>query len=181
MAKLIIGVLIATVVVIVGFMILDPSVSMNQPAGQVETVDSNSLGGYLFTIEGEVNKPGTYALNENVTMIDLITAAGGVTSNADDLAYFEDATLTEGNTYYIASKYNASDICNNDEIAKVNVNLDDADKLMTINGITSSIASSVVSYRTSTGTFRTLEQLLEVYGIGNATYRKIRNFITLHE
>ena len=181
MAKLIIGVLIATVVVIVGFMILDPSISVNQNTNQAEMVDSNSLGGYQFTIEGEVNKPGTYVLDENVTMIDLITAAGGVTSNADDLAYFEDATLTSGNTYYIASKYNASDICNNDEIAKVNVNLDDADKLMTINGITSSIASSIVSYRTGTGSFRTLEQLLEVYGIGNATYRKVRNFVTLHE
>ena len=181
MAKLIIGVLIATVVVIVGFMILDPSVSLNQPASQVETVDSDALGGYQFSIEGEVNKPGTYTLNENVTMIDLITAAGGVTSNADDLAYFEDATLTSGSTYYIASKYNASDICSNDEIAKVNINLDDADKLMTINGITSSIASSIVSYRTGTGTFRTVEQLLEVYGIGNATYRKVRNFVILHE
>ena len=181
MAKLIIGVLIATVVVIVGFMILDPSVNLNQQTAQSESIDANSLGGYQFTIEGEVNKPGTYSLNENVTMIDLITAAGGVTSNADDLAYFEDATLQEGNTYYIASKYNASDICNNEEIAKVNINMDDADKLMTINGITSSIASSIVSYRTGTGTFRTVEQLLEVYGIGNATYRKVRNFVTLHE
>ena len=181
MAKLIIGVLIATVVVIVGFMILDPNINATQTGVVSETVDGNSLGGYLFTIEGEVNKPGTYTLNENVTMIDLITAAGGVTSNADDLAFFDDATIQEGNTYYIASKYNASDICNNDPIVKVNINSDEADKLMTINGVTSSIASSIVSYRTSTGTFRTIEQLTEVYGIGNATYRKIRNFVTLHE
>ena len=181
MAKLIIGVLIATVVVIVGFMILDPNLSPTQTTPVVENVDGDSLGGYKFTIEGEVNKPGTYALSENVTMKDLITAAGGVTTNADDLAYFDDATIQEGNTYYIASKYNASDICNNEEIVKVNVNSDDADKLMTINGITSSIASSIVSYRTSTGSFRTIEQLTEVYGVGNATYRKIRNFVTLHE
>ena len=69
MAKLVIGVLIATVVVIVGFMILDPSINLSQPAAQSESIDANSLGGYQFTIEGEVNKPGTYSLNENVTII----------------------------------------------------------------------------------------------------------------
>ena len=113
-------------------------------------------------------------------MADLINAGGGTTSNADSLAYYEDATLKNGNTYYIASKFDNTDVCNNSEIAKVNINVDDADKLMTINGITSSIASSIVSYRTSNGSFKTLEQLTEVYGIGNATYRKIRNFVILH-
>lgn len=181
MFKIIIGVLIATVVVIAGFMILDPKISVNNNPAVSETIDSDSLGGYTYTIEGEVNKPGSYALAENITMADLISAVGGVTTNADDLAFYDDAILTEGTTYYIASKYNASDICNTEPITKVNVNKDDADTLMTINGITSSIASSIVSYRTATGLFRTVEQLLEVYGIGNATYRKVRNFVTLHE
>ena len=66
-------------------------------------------------------------------------------------------------------------------IIKVNINVDAADTLTSINGITSSIASSIVSYRSGTGQFRTLEQIMEVYGVGNATYRKVRNFITLHE
>ena len=181
MFKIIIGVLIATIVVIAGFMILDPKVNLTQTPAVSETIDSESLGGYTYTIEGEVNKPGSYSLDENITMADLITAAGGVTTNADDLAFFDDATLKEGSTYYIASKFNVSDVCSTEPIVKVNINQDDADTLMTINGITSSIASSIVSYRTGTGSFRTVEQLLEVYGVGNATYRKIRNFVTLHE
>ena len=181
MAKIIIGVLIVTVVVIAGFMILDPKISPTNTPAITEVVDSNALGGYSYTIEGEVNKPGTYSLGENITMADLISAAGGVTTNADDLAFFDDATLTKGTTYYIASKYNANDICNTDPIIKVNINVDAADTLTSINGITSSIASSIVSYRSGTGQFRTLEQIMEVYGVGNATYRKVRNFITLHE
>lgn len=181
MFKIIIGVLIATVVVIAGFMILDPKINLTNTPAVTETIDADSVGGYTYTIEGEVNKPGSYSLNENITMADLISAAGGVTTNADDLAFFDDATLKEGSTYYIASKYNASDICSTEPIVKVNINKDDADTLMTINGITSSIASSIVSYRVGTGSFRTIEQLLEVYGVGNATYRKVRNFVTLHE
>ena len=177
MFKIMIGVIIAAAVIIVGFMMIDPNVNTTTNPDTTEVVDS----GFAFTIEGEVNKPGTYSLTDTVTMADLISAAGGETSNADDLAYFEDAELTAGSTYYIASKYDASDVCNNKEITKVNINSDDSDTLMNINGITSSIASSIVSYRTSNGTFKTIEQLLDVYGIGNATYRKIRNFVVLHE
>lgn len=177
MYKVIIGVIIAAAVVIIGFMIIDPKVNTQKTA---QTSEQVSVSGEAYTIEGEVSKPGTYLLTENITMGDLIQAGGGLTSNADDLAFFEDATLKAGNTYYIASKFDNTDICNNKEIAKVNINTDDADTLMSINGITSSIASSIVSYRTSNGAFKTLEQLTEVYGIGNATYRKIRNFVILH-
>ena len=51
---------------------------------------------------------------------------------------------------------------------------------MTVNGITTSIASSIVSYRTENGIFDTLEELMDVYGIGNATYHKIRGYVILH-
>ena len=135
---------------------------------------------FSFTIEGEVSKPGTYVLEEVTTMGQLIDSAGGLTSNGDELSFFEDVTLTSGQTYYIAGKYDASDICSNAPIQKVNINSDNADELMSINGISSSIASAIVSYRVENGTFRTLEDLLNVYGIGNATYRKVRGYVILH-
>ena len=176
MYKVIIGVVIAAAVLIIGFMMIDPKVNNNQTTNTTQTIENGSA----YTIEGEVNKPGTYVLKDGITMADLIQAGGGLTNNADDLAFFEQASLKAGNTYYIASKYDATDICNSDPIVKVNVNSDTADTLTNVNGITTSIASSIVSYRTSNGVFQTIEQLMEVYGIGNATYRKVRNFVTLH-
>ena len=176
MYKVIIGVVIAAAVLIIGFMMIDPKVNNNQTTNTTQTTNS----GNAYTIEGEVNKPGTYVLSDGITMADLIQAGGGLTNNADDLAFFEQTSLRAGNTYYIASKYDATDICNSDPIAKVNINSDTADTLTNVNGITTSIASSIVSYRTSNGVFQTVEQLMEVYGIGNATYRKVRNFVTLH-
>ena len=176
MYKVIIGVVIAAAVLIIGFMMIDPKVNNNQTTNTTQTIENGSA----YTIEGEVNKPGTYVLKDGITMADLIQAGGGLTNNADGLAFFEQASLKAGNTYYIASKYDATDICNSDPIVKVNVNSDTADTLTNVNGITTSIASSIVSYRTSNGVFQTIEQLMEVYGIGNATYRKVRNFVTLH-
>ena len=174
MVKLLIGIVIAAVLVIGGIALLS-NVSNNNDPQVVETTETST-----FTIEGEVSKQGSYALDETVTMAKLIDAAGGLTDNADPRCYFSDAELAPNTTYYIAGRYNADDICSNTEISKVNVNTDNADTLMTINGISSSVASSIVSYRNENGTFKTLEDILKVYGIGNATYRKIRGYIILH-
>ena len=175
MIKLIIGAVIAVFIVIGGFMMLDPSMS-GSTANTTEVANSAT-----YTIEGEVSKVGTYTLSDVVTMGDLIEKAGGVTSNADERAYFEEATLVSGNSYYIAPKFDATDVCSLTEVQKVNINSDTQEELMKVNGITASIASSIVSYRTETGTFTTLVDLLKVYGIGNATYRKIRSYVILHE
>ena len=177
MYKIIIGVIIAAAVMIIGFMIIDPKVNKNTTQ---TTTTETVTNGQTYTVEGEVNKPGTYVLADGIKMSDLITAGGGLTNNADTLAFFEEADLKAGSTYYIASKFDSTDICNNKEISKVNINTDTADVLTNVNGITSTIASSIVSYRTSNGAFKTIEQLMEVYGIGNATYRKVRNYVTLH-
>jgi len=179
MIKLLIGAVVACVIVIGSFMILNNVSNSATTTNVGNTVDVSNT--YSYTIEGEVTKPGTYVLNEGITMDDLIAAAGGLTSNGDVRSFFETTVLTSGSSYYVGGVYDSNDICSSDEISKVNINQDDADALVEINGITSSIASSIVSYRTSNGTFTTIEGLLDVYGIGNATYRKIRNYVILHE
>ena len=179
MLKVLIGVVVAAFVVIVGFLLIDPDLNTVSDNNVItEVVDTKS--GSKYTIEGEVNKAGTYVLSDAITMADLIEAAGGTNSNADELAYFESAVLKSGSTYYIPGKYDTTDICSKSEVSKVNINEDDAATLMSVNGITTSIASSIVSYRTENGIFNTIEQLMDVYGIGNATYHKIRNYVILH-
>ena len=178
MIKILIGVVIAAFIVIIGFLIIDPD--LNQVKNNSSITEVISTNGNKYTVEGEVNKAGTYVLSDSCTMNDLIEAAGGLKSNADERAYFGETVLKSGSSYYIASKYDDTDVCSKSEITKVNINEDDASTLMTVNGITTSIASSIVSFRTENGIFDTLEELMEVYGIGNATYHKIRGYVILH-
>ena len=175
MVKLIIGAVIAVFLVIGSFMLLDPVINSQTVEETTEVAQT-----FTYTIEGEVSKVGTYTLSDAITLSDLINAAGGVSSNADDRAYYLSASLKAGETYYIPAKFDATDICGNTTLSKVNINSDNAETMMSVNGITSSIASSIVSYRQEKGTFQTLEQLKEVYGIGDATYRRIRNYVILH-
>ncbi len=175
MIKILIGVVIVAIAVIGTFLVLDPSIGI-QSVGNVTEVANT----FTVTVEGEVYKEGSYTLNEGALMSDLLEKCGGTTNNADERAYYETAELAKGMTYYIASRFDSNDLCNVNEVDKVNVNSDDATTLATVNGITNTIANSIVTYRTENGLFSTLEQLLEVYGIGNATYHKIRNYVILH-
>jgi len=179
MIKILIGVVLATIAVIGAFLLLDPNVGItNLNSSNVSEVENHT---FSITVEGAVYKPGTYTMNEGDTMQDLIDSAGGTKSTADERAYYEDATLVSGMSYYIASKFDADDLCNNSELTKVNINTDNAATLTTISGITTSIANSIVTYRDDNGMFSTIEELMEVYGIGNATYKKVRNYVILHE
>lgn len=175
MIKILIGVLIVTVAVIATFLVLDPNVGITSTGDVTEVANTFSVA-----VEGEVYKTGTFTLEEGALMSDLLEACGGTTEKADDRAYYEDAVLTKGVTYFIASKFDASDLCNVSEVDKVNVNTDNASELVQVSGITQTIANSIVTYRNENGLFSTLEQLMEVYGIGNATYHKIRNYVILH-
>ncbi len=176
MIKIIVVVLVVAAVAVVGFVLLNNTGSAAEAGDLMES----TLESVKFTIEGEVNYPGTYTLASNAMMSTLIEAAGGVTSNADSRAYYVDAELTGGMTYYIASKYDEGDLCSYQEIEKVNVNTDSATLLSTVNGISSSVGEKIVDYRETNGSFMTIEALKEVSGIGDATYTKIRNYVILH-
>ena len=175
MLKIMIGVVVVTIAVIGAFLLIDPNVT-NNAAGTVTEVANT----FTVAVEGEVYKTGNYTMKDGATMADLISVAGGTTVNADSRAYYEEAVLSKGMTYFIASKYDSSDVCNNSEVDKVNINSDDATTLATVSGITTTVANSIVQYRNEHGEFSTLEQMLEVYGIGNATYRKVRGYVILH-
>ena len=189
MFKVIIGVIVVAIVAITVFMVIDPNINLVRTTDTANTTsldimnqdDSLSTANFVVSIEGEVNKEGSYGFSSLPTMEELIEAAGGLTTGADDRCYFDNAELENGKTYYIASKYESGNICSLVELKKVNINTDDADTLLTISGFTTSVANSVVSYRSENGQFNTIEELLEVYGIGNATYRKVRNYVILHE
>ena len=181
MMKVLVGVVIVAFIVIVGFLVIDPDLEGLNSGNSNSITEVSTQQGSKYTIEGEVYKAGTYVLSDGITMGDLLEAAGGTTANADDLAYFTNVTLKAGTTYYFASRFDETDICSKSEITKVNINSDDAQTLMQVNGITTSIASSIVSYRSENGSFGTIEDLLKVYGIGNATYHKVRNYVILHQ
>ncbi len=65
------------------------------------------------------------------------------------------------------------------EIEKVSINTASSDQLQTLPGIGPGIAEKIIEYRNTNGFFQTLEDLMNIKGIGQAKYDKIKEHITL--
>ena len=178
MAKVFIVVLIVAIGAIVVFQFIDPSMPQNQNSSD-NTLVVDDDEGITASINGEVSKGGTYFLERNLTLNELIIVAGGVTSNADSLAYDTSYVVEDGMSFYIAPKYDTGDLCSLEPIVKVNINQASADSLSTVSGIGSTAAKAIVSYREANGEFKRIEDVMKVSGIKNATFEKIKNYITI--
>ena len=62
---------------------------------------------------------------------------------------------------------------------KVNINAATADQLTALPGIGPSYAQRIVEYREKNGPFKKVEDLLNVTGIGEKTFEKIKDRITV--
>lgn len=63
--------------------------------------------------------------------------------------------------------------------AKININTATSEQLQTIKGIGPSTAKKIIDYRTAKGPFHSVDDLLNVSGIGVKTLAKIRAYITV--
>lgn len=61
----------------------------------------------------------------------------------------------------------------------VNINIAGVDELSTLPGIGQKTAENIIAYREKWGHFNKSEDLMNVKGIGNAKYEKIKNIITV--
>lgn len=64
-------------------------------------------------------------------------------------------------------------------VEKINVNKADVQTLSMIKGIGTTKAQAIIDYRTSMGKFKSLDELIKVKGIGQATLQKIAPYLTL--
>lgn len=67
----------------------------------------------------------------------------------------------------------------NSETKMININTATKDELLNLPGIGESKAKSIISYRTENGNFKTIEDIKNVSGIGDALFEQIKNNITI--
>ena len=65
----------------------------------------------------------------------------------------------------------------NDINKKININYCTIEELITLKGLGESKAKSIIEYRNTNGPFNSIEDILDVSGIGNKTFENIKDFI----
>ncbi len=65
------------------------------------------------------------------------------------------------------------------EAAKININTASVEQLVELPGVGEATASKIVAFREQNGGFKTIDDLLNVKGIGERKYEKMKSLITV--
>lgn len=147
------------------------------------SLEDDSFKDTIFVyVCGAVKKPGVYELKSGSRVYEAINAAGGMSSIAAENAINQAELLSDGQQIFVSDKAGTNDAINSIDSAKstlININTASATELMNITGIGQTKAESIVSFRESNGKFKKTEDITKVTGIGEATYLKIKDQITV--
>ncbi|MEG0826326.1 MAG: helix-hairpin-helix domain-containing protein [Bacilli bacterium] len=160
-------------------------------------------------IKGAVKNPGVYEMEENSRVNDLISKSGGLLSNADlstinlskllkdenvVIVYTKEELnkIREGNVVVkyidkecICPKIEKNTACivkestsnNGDKI--ININIATIAELSTLPGIGESKAKAIIKYRETNNSFKSIEEIKKISGIGDAIFNKIKTLIKI--
>ena len=154
----------------------------------------------FIDVEGAVKNPGVQSLPEGSRVFQAIGAAGGFLPEAAGSAVNQAGILLDGQQIYVptfdeitrmeeqsfssraAVMAGHADLLNDGplkEPEKVNLNTASMEELMTITGIGEAKARAIIAYREAHGAFQSETELMQVEGIKEGTFEKIKNQITI--
>lgn len=137
--------------------------------------------GYV-QVGGAVKNPGVYEIGRDTRLFMIIEAAGGLTEEADISSLNQARALKDGESIYIMTAEEAKHALetmetNDSADGKVNINTADINLLMTLPGVGESKAKDIISYRETNGPFSSIEEIMEISGIKEGVYNKIKDNI----
>lgn len=157
-------------------------------------------------VAGAVKKPGVYTLGSGDRVFQAIEAAGGFTSDACIVGINQARELADGEQLRILTIEEVQRLQESgktEEIEKaqiqestvfqdgaaqqtqalvsdkVNLNTADENTLMTLPGIGESKARAIIAYRDMQGGFQSIEEIMEVEGIKEGVFLKIKEQIVV--
>lgn len=136
---------------------------------------------------GAVVHAGVYELPEGSRVYQVIEAAGGLSEDADTLLINQARIVEDGEQIRIYTNEEALDAdlqihdqnSGKTEAGKININKADKEELMTLPGIGEAKAESILEYRDAQGGFQTIEEIMNIAGIKEAVFSKIKEKITV--
>jgi competence protein ComEA len=123
------------------------------------TTVTQSYQGLIY-VGGAVSNPGYYPLRTEDSLDDLVRAAGGLSPGADQ----SQVRLILGETA---------------AAQRIDLNRAEAWLLEALPGVGETTAQAIVSFRNAHGSFRAVDDLLQVKGIGPALLEKVRPFVAV--
>lgn len=164
-----------------------------EPASQAEpTPDGSTEQSKIYVhITGAVKKPGVYTFETTPRVVEVVEKAGGFTKDAVKSGVNQAETVEDGAQIVIASKRDKKKKTSQTDAAEgeaadegtqgkselLNINTATKEELMTLTGIGESKALSIISYRQTKGKFEKIEDIMNITGIKDGIFDKIKDRI----
>ena len=147
------------------------------------SADESSPEMIIVDVAGAVNSPKVVELPADSRVADAISAAGGLTKDADTSQINQAAFLNDGEKIYIP-EIGEDDLTGMgvstsiaEAASKIDINTATSEELQTLNGVGPATAEKIISYRSDVGYFRDIDELKNVDGIGDKTFEKLKDYI----
>lgn len=143
----------------------------------------------IVEIKGAISKPGIYEMATDDRLFDLIQKAGGLLTDANTTSINQAQKLQDQMSIYVAfqgeevttaSQINGMSM--NDQVMDnelININTADQTSLVELPGIGPGKAQMILEYREAHGNFKDISELMNVDGIGQKTFDKLKDRITV--
>ncbi len=154
-------IIILLAIIAIGSIVAWSKYSPSQPI-EISIPPRQELQGEIY-IGGTVNNPGFYSLRAGDSIDDIIQAAGGAADNAD-LSRIELHIPQSGEEQ---------------QPQKIDLNRAEAWLLQALPGIGEVRAQAIIDYRQKNERFHSIEELTEVEGIGESTFKQIEHLIAV--
>jgi competence protein ComEA len=156
----------------------------NQKKGGIEIVNPDQNKGESICkvdIEGAVRHPGVYNLKPDDRVEDAIKLAGGPLPEADlskvSKSLASRVTDEERILVPFISTVGSSGTANQED--KININTATLAGLDSLPGIGEATGQKIIDYREQNGYFSSIEDIMNVSGIGQAKFDKMKDMITI--
>lgn len=153
------------------------------PGDENGDVDGATEAPVIFVhVLGAVVKPGLYELRDGARVVDAVAAAGGYTAAADQAQLNLARVVADGEQLFApavgevppAPPPGSAAAPGDPASGSVDLNTADATALETLPRIGPETAKKIIAYRDEHGPFTSIDQLLEVPGIGQKTLDGLR-------
>lgn len=167
-------------------LILQETSQAQETLSEQETEKQQSQNIFVY-ICGEVKNPGVYELPSGSRIYQLVEKAGGMKKKADAGAVNLAEALMDGQMIRIPGQSEpgqqtvsaASESTGSGTDGKININTASREQLMTLAGIGETKADQIIAYRTDNGAFQKIEDIMQVAGIKEGLFEKIKECITV--